>query len=107
MEPAVPGLSFHKPGEEFLRRITQCDKCLPHRPEAVTVPFRSEMIGVLHSSAAPAGGLSCLAMRVNLGVVNHDLMFQCLDGQDVSDVTGPNGIPVGFKLDKPVGFADP
>lgn len=42
----------------------------------------------------------------NLGGVDQDLMFCCLEAQDVGDVAGGDGVVVRLKLDVPVWAAD-
>ena len=45
--------------------------------------------------------------KLNLGVVDPDLVLRCLETQDVGDVAGGYGVVVRLKLNVPVWSADP
>ncbi len=45
--------------------------------------------------------------EINLWGVNQDLVLRGLEGQDVGDIAGRDGIVVGLKLDIVVWPADP
>lgn len=57
--------------------------------------------------AQPCGISLMAGDEINLGGVNQDLVLRGLEGQDVGDIAGRDGVVVRLKLDIVIRPADP
>ena len=107
MKPAVSGMSLGQSLEKRLCRHSQFQKGLPDRLQTVAVPFGLKVIRVFHLLAQPCRISLMVGDELNLGGIDQDIMFRCLEAQDVGDVAGGDAVVVRLKLDITVWAADP